>query len=94
VGHAEAQAQDPQGQAAHSSSSSSQGASGNAYTLHVRWAPVVRDTGKTTEMCFVAEGQRYNPTRRAAVYESAPIRRCVTVYVPSCQVPTQLFTCQ
>jgi len=94
-GDPEAHAGEPQRQAASAASSSStttsssQGASGNAYSLHVRWAPVVRDTGKTTEMCFVAEGQRYNPTRRAAVYESAPIRRCVTVYVPSCQVRVQ-----
>lgn len=62
---------------------------GSSYTLHVRWSPVVRDSGKTTEMCFAAEGKRYNPTRTTAVYASSPIRRCVTIYVPSCQVRVQ-----
>ena len=74
---------------AHEQESPSSGDHKNSYSLKVRWTPVVRDSGKTTEMCFVAEGQRYNPTRSGAVFESTPIRRCVTVYVPSCEVRVQ-----
>jgi hypothetical protein len=57
-----------------------------AYMLNVSWAPLVRDSGKVTNMCFVTEGQRFNPSRPSAVYASASITRCITVIVPSCQV--------
>ena len=32
----------------------SEQAASNTYTLHVTWAPVVRDSGKLTRMCMVS----------------------------------------
>ena len=63
-----------------------EGGGANRYELTATWAPVVRDSGKVTQVCVVAEGQRLNPSRTGAVYASDPIRRCITVSVPSCEV--------